>query len=115
MNAANETSATEQTPRGGGEEPVTHDIALPETSVQSGTHLNASRETLSVADVTLFVYGWHNVQPGTLSWVFPSADAALVAVRAMRNAIQWVIVRGRALKDLDLARTTGEVLVENTG
>src|SRR4051794_41183104 len=27
--------------------------------------------------VTLFVYGWENVEPGPLSWVFPSLRAAL--------------------------------------
>src|SRR5262245_57950742 len=37
--------------------------------------------------VTLVVYGWHNVEPGTLSWVFPSVSAAVAAARAMKNAV----------------------------
>lgn len=63
--------------------------------------------------VTLVVYGWRSVQPGTLSWVFPSLRAALAAVRAMRkNAVQWAIVAGRGLVDLDVARAAGLLLAE---
>ena len=50
---------------------------------------------VSAEEVTLFVYGWFGVQPGPLSWVFPSLSAATRAVDAMRNAVHWAIVRGR--------------------
>jgi hypothetical protein len=69
-----------------------------------------------VHQVTLIVYGWHNVQPGPLSWVFPSVRQALVAAKAMRNAVCWAIVKGRqtapALED---ARRRGIVLLEHAG
>jgi hypothetical protein len=55
-------------------------------------------------EVTLVVYGWHNVQPGTLSWVFPSFDAAIRAARALRNATQWAIMGG--------SDATGRILAE---
>jgi len=67
------------------------------------------------ADVTLVVYGWHNVQPGTLSWAFPNVRAALGAAHTMKNAIQWAIVRGESAFDLEAARTTGNILVERSG
>jgi hypothetical protein len=67
--------------------------------------------------VTLVVYGWRDSEPGTLAWVFPSLRAALRAVRALRNAIGWLIVRGqRAIEgDVDVAalRQGGAVLVEH--
>jgi hypothetical protein len=67
--------------------------------------------------VTLVVYGWRDSEPGTLAWVFPSVRAALRAVRALRNAIGWLIVRGkRAVEgDVDVAalRRAGAVLVEH--
>jgi hypothetical protein len=67
--------------------------------------------------VTLVVYGWRESEPGTLAWVFPSVRAALRAVRALRNAIGWLIVRGqRAFEgDVDVAalRRAGAVLVEH--
>jgi hypothetical protein len=67
--------------------------------------------------VTLVIYGWHDSQPGTLSWVFPSLRAALHAVRAMRNAIGWLIVKGkRAFHgeiDVDALRRGGHVLAEH--
>jgi hypothetical protein len=67
--------------------------------------------------VTLVIYGWHESEPGTLAWVFPSLKAALRAVRAMRNAIAWLIVEGtRAFEgdvDLDALRRGGAVLVES--
>jgi hypothetical protein len=59
---------------------------------ESGTYPIAHRE---IGEVTLVVYGWHNVQPGTLSWVFPSFDAAMKAASALRNATQWAIMGGR--------------------
>jgi hypothetical protein len=65
--------------------------------------------------VTLVIYGWYDSQPGTLAWVFPSLRAALHAVRAMRNAIRWLIVEGKnALEvDVDALRRAGRVLVEH--
>ena len=78
-----------------------------------------SAETLAAASaaaaegVTLFVYGWENVQPGPLSWAFPSLRAALGAVRAMRNAIGWAIVTGRE-NSIDTARAKGCVLIEQS-
>lgn len=62
--------------------------------------------------VTLFVYGWENVEPGMLSWSFPSLRAALDAVQRMRNAIGWCVVEGTGWVDLDSARAHGAILVE---
>jgi hypothetical protein len=53
--------------------------------------------TFEVSDevVTLVVESWSGgVQPGRLSWVFPSLAAALEAASALRNAATWRIVRG---------------------
>jgi hypothetical protein len=62
--------------------------------------------------VTLIVYGWRENAPGTLSWVFPSFDAARTAVRALRNAARWLIVAGRRDEgDLDLERVRRDALV----
>jgi hypothetical protein len=61
--------------------------------------------------VTLFVYGWENVQPGPLSWAFPSLRAALLAVRTMRNAVEWCICSGRE-PSIDAARAKGAILIE---
>src|SRR5688572_12504898 len=58
-------------------------------------------------EVTLFVYGWQSVEPGTLSWVFPSLRAALDSVQRMKNAIAWSIVQGSDWDDLELARDHG--------
>jgi hypothetical protein len=63
-------------------------------------------------EVTLFVHGWHNVEPGTLSWVFPSLRAALDAVQRMKNAVAWSIVQGNNWDDLGLARDHGAILIE---
>jgi len=57
-------------------------------------------------EVTLVVYGWDNVQPGTLSWVFPSFDAAMKAASALRNATKWAIMGG--------SDATGAVLAERS-
>jgi hypothetical protein len=67
-----------------------------------------------VEQVTLVVYGWKNVEPGTLSWVFPSLTTALAAARTMTNASRWSIVAGRrdAEVDVDEERSHGAVLVE---
>jgi hypothetical protein len=66
----------------------------------------------ATANVTLFVYGWENVEPGPLSWVFPSLRAALDAVRTMRNAVEWSICSGAEWTSIDAARAKGAVLVE---
>ena len=67
-------------------------------------------------EVSLIVYGWHNVQPGPLSWVFPSVRAALSAAKTMRNAVCWAIVAGRhQATALDEARATGRVILEHAG
>jgi hypothetical protein len=63
-------------------------------------------------DVTLFVYGWHSVAPGPLSWSFPSIRAALDAVQKMKNAIGWCIVAGKGHPSVEDARASGAVLVE---
>jgi hypothetical protein len=67
--------------------------------------------------VTLVIYGWHDSQPGTLAWVFPSVRAALHAVSALRNAIGWLIVEGKRVMDgeidVDSLRRAGRVLVEH--
>lgn len=69
----------------------------------------------AAATVTLFVYGWHQVQPGPLSWVFPSLRAALDAVRTMRNAVEWCICSGESWEDIESARANGAVLIEQLG
>jgi hypothetical protein len=62
--------------------------------------------------VTLFVYGWENVEPGPLSWAFPSLRTALDAVRTMRNAVAWCIASGSEWSSMDDARAEGAVLIE---
>jgi hypothetical protein len=66
--------------------------------------------------VTLVIYGWHEIEPGTLAWVFPSVNSALRAVQAMRNAVRWLIIEGKRAfdgeVDVDALRRTGGVLVE---
>jgi hypothetical protein len=66
--------------------------------------------------VTLVIYEWSESQPGTLAWVFPSLAAALRAVRAMRNALRWVIVRGKRAvdgeSDISALRRDGGILIE---
>lgn len=63
-------------------------------------------------EVTLFVHGWHNVEPGLLSWTFPSLRSALDAVQRMKNAVGWCVVSGTGWTDLETARARGAVLVE---
>ena len=65
-----------------------------------------------VREVTLFVHGWHNVEPGLLSWTFQDMRSALDAVQRMKNAVAWCIVTGSGWSDLDAARAGGAVLVE---
>lgn len=74
---------------------------------------DARSPSLAADEVTLVVYGWHSVDPGPLSWVFPSLTAALNAARAMRNAVHWVIVRGKEMANLADAREHGAVLAES--
>jgi hypothetical protein len=83
------------------------------------THLRrlASRMTKKTTGaVTLVIYGWSESQPGTLAWVFPSLRAALNAVRAMRNALRWMILKGKQAfegdVDLDALRQSGRILME---
>ncbi len=85
------------------------------------THLRrlASRMTKKTPGaVTLVIYGWAESQPGTLAWVFPSVRAALRAVRAMRNALRWVILKGREAfegeVDIDALRQSGRILLEGS-
>jgi hypothetical protein len=75
-----------------------------------------------INSVVLVVYGWKSVQPGTLSWVFPSLAAAVHAAHTMTNAAKWAIVSTaatgpftRAARYLAKARVTGGVLLEQTG
>jgi hypothetical protein len=67
--------------------------------------------------VTLVIYGWYDSQPGTLAWVFPSLTAALRAVGALRNAVEWLIIEGRRILDedidVDALRRAGGVLIES--
>ncbi len=76
-----------------------HTLAVSE----SGTHPIARSGADDDGAVTLVVYGWHNVQPGTLSWVFSSFDAAMKAASALRNATQWAIMGGRDASGIILA------------
>jgi len=64
--------------------------------------------------VTLCIYGWQNVQPGPLSWIFPSVGAAVSAAQAMRNAIDWVVVDGpHGAGEIDWARRRGTILASS--
>lgn len=74
--------------------------------------VDADADTAVTQAVTLYVYGWENVQPGPLSWAFPSLRAALDAVRTMRNAVRWCIVGGIEWASMDAARAKGAVLIE---
>ena len=74
--------------------------------------LEASPEAAAAEAVTLFVYGWDNVEPGPLSWAFPSLRSALDAVKTMRNAIEWSIVAGSEWVSIEAARESGAVLIE---
>ena len=101
--------------KGGGQEEGDSDVFLvrrssPEIPAPSSEAL-AKAAAAAAEGVTLFVYGWDNVQPGPLSWAFPSLRAALLAVRTMRNAVEWCIVRGRE-PSIDAARAKGAILIE---
>lgn len=70
--------------------------------------------------VTLIIYSWKSVEPGTLSWVFPSVAAAVHAARTMTNALEWAVIAGNPFRagrnDVTLAkvRADGQVLLEET-
>ena len=72
----------------------------------------AAATAAATQGVTLFVYGWESVEPGPLSWAFPSLRAALDAVKTMRNAVEWCIVAGSEWVSVDAARAKGAVLIE---
>jgi hypothetical protein len=86
----------------------------PDPLEQSDVFLYGERSAAAgiAREVTLFVHGWHNVEPGLLSWTFPSLRAALDAVKRMKNAIAWCVVSGTGWPTLDAARASGAVLVE---
>jgi hypothetical protein len=72
--------------------------------------------------VTLVVYAWKSVQPGTLAWSFPSLSTAVDAARAMTNAVGWAVVAGGSQmlgqsspRALAKARADGVVLLEKAG
>lgn len=71
--------------------PVSHDIG---TSPLPRTRPVLVAAPLRDTKVTLCVTGWRNVQPGRLSWVFPTVDSAVHAAQAMRNAAEWVVLDG---------------------
>jgi hypothetical protein len=72
---------------------------MPPSMIEAGPLATSESGTYPIShtsgEVTLVVFGWHNVQPGTLSWVFPTFDAAMKAASALRNATQWAIMDGR--------------------
>lgn len=102
-----------------GVNPIVSDVPrAPESSdicVSPRHETEAEDARAAAATVTLFVYGWHQVQPGALSWVFPSVRAALDAVRTMRNAMEWCICSGESWEDIESARASGAVLIEQLG
>ena len=79
---------------------------------RSSPDFGSAPDAVDAEIVTLFVYDWENVEPGPLSWAFPSLRAALDAVRTMRNAVEWCIVAGNEWASIDAARAKGAVLVE---
>ncbi len=84
-------------------------------TVAFARHALATDTSMSpmLEQVTLIIYGWKSVEPGTLSWVFPSVGAALAAARAMTNAVKWAIVTGSPLSlDVTTARANGTVIFE---
>lgn len=80
-------------------------------SAEAGVSNVASGKTAATNGVTLFVYGWNEVEPGPLSWEFPSLNAALHAAKTMRNATEWCIAEGRE-SSVDAARAKGAILYE---
>jgi len=97
------------------------EVEAPESGVHAiantaGAHESGDMNSL-IEQVTLIVYGWKNVEPGTLFWVFPSLAMALAAARTMTNAERWSIVAGRreAEVDVDRERSRGSILIEQPG
>lgn len=95
---------------------LTHDIDLP-APVESAVMASArapreKRAAVELADlVTLVVTAWHNVEPGVLSWSFPSFASALAAAGALRNAVEWLIVEGAVVAGRDGAIPQGAVVL----
>jgi hypothetical protein len=89
------------------------ELALRESVSEASPSVAATSDADALDAVTLFVYGWDNVQPGPLSWAFPSPRSALLAVRTMRNAVEWCIVAG-SQPSVAAARATGAVLFEHS-
>jgi hypothetical protein len=90
--------------------PLLGDDAPP--ALESGVYLAPNGTADGASDVTLIVYSWENVQPGTLSWLFPTFRAAVSAAYAMKNAVKWAIVRGDE-NNIDAARVSGRVMIES--
>jgi hypothetical protein len=104
-----DTETSSERPEGA---PNPHDSQTRMQTARSRIPQNAS------ASVTLIVYGWSNVEPGTLAWTFPSLNAARNAAHKMRNATEWAIVAGAHANEatrpinVDEARAAGAVLME---
>ncbi len=96
----------------GGEEGDSDVFVCRRSSPDFAAEAAAAAAQLEASAVTLFVYGWENVEPGPLSWAFPSLRTALDAVKTMRNAIEWCIVAGHEWSSIDAARESGAVLIE---
>jgi hypothetical protein len=92
-------------------------VAAVAAGSDGGDAAQGAEVTPLLEQVTLIVYGWRNVEPGTLSWVFPSLTAALAAAHAMTNATRWQIVAGSRQDGVDVERerSSGTVLVEEAG
>lgn len=95
----------------------TPEVASPYDGLEDSDVFECPPETRAIAatkarEVTLFVHQWHNVEPGLLSWTFPNLRAALDSVQRMKNAIGWCVVSGTGWTDLDVARKSGAILVE---
>ncbi len=102
-----------------GEEPLPIGPAGPESRRIKLVARSRSRSARPGAEgagrVTLCIFGWQNVQPGTLSWVFPSLDAAIRAAEAMRNATDWLVLEGAIpASEIEWARRRGTILVKHS-
>ena len=95
---------------------VTHDIDLPapaESAVMARARSRGEvRSPVAPGElVTLVVTAWHNVEPGVLSWSFPSFAAALAAAGALRNAVEWLILEGAVVASRDGSIPEGAVVL----
>jgi len=92
-----------------------HDIGtLPLPALGRIKLVAPSRSLERQRKVTLCIYGWQNVQPGTLSWVFPNLETAVRAAQTMRNALEWVVLDGPVPHtEIDWARRKGHVLASS--